>query len=289
MTTIITRLIGGLGNQLFQYAAARSLALKHGAEVKLDLSGFERDGLRRYELGSYPIAAAQASAAELAVAAPASSGLLARIAAKLAGPRPRHYREAHFHFDPGLARQRPALYMDGYWQSERYFADIANTLRRELTPRDDMEPENARIAEAIGSAQAVSLHVRRGDYVANAHTNAYHGVCSLHYYYDAVASITAAVPEAHFFVFSDDHAWTRENLDTGRPTTFVEANQADRGFRDMQLMSMCKHHIIANSSFSWWGAWLNPSPSKVVICPTRWFAGDDKDTSDLIPSAWVRL
>lgn len=288
--TIITRLIGGLGNQLFQYAAARALALRHGGSVKLDLSGFESYGLRRYELGSYPIAASEASADELAaVAAPPPSGLVARIVARLSGPNPSHYREPHFHFDPNLSRQALPLYIDGYWQSERYFADAREPLVRELTPRDPLEPDNARTADMIRGTQAVSLHVRRGDYVTNARTNAYHGVCSLDYYRAAVAHLAAAVPNPHFFVFSDDHAWTRENLTTGHPTTFVDANPADRGFRDLQLMSMCRHHIIANSSFSWWGAWLNPSPSKIVTAPARWFAATDKDTSDLIPEGWVRL
>ncbi len=293
--TIITRLIGGLGNQLFQYAAARALALRHGTTVKLDLTGFESYGLRRYELGSYPIAATIAAPEEIAaISAPPPAGLIGRLAARLKGPKPGHYREPHFHYDPGLAAQALPLYMDGYWQSERYFADAAATLRRELTPHAPLEPENARIADmiqgaVIRGATAVSLHVRRGDYVTNAHTNAYHGVCSLDYYRAAVAHVTATCPDAHFFVFSDDHGWTRDNLTTGRPTTFVEANPADRGFRDMQLMAMCRHHIIANSSFSWWGAWLNPAPDKIVVAPARWFAADDKDTSDLVPKAWVRL
>ena len=288
--TIITRLIGGLGNQLFQYAAARALALRHGAAVKLDLTGFEAYGLRRYELGNYPIAAQVARAEEIAaIVRPVPAGIFARIMTRLQGPLPSHYREPHFHYDEGLARQKLPLYMDGYWQSDRYFADAADILRRDLSPLDPLEPENARVAELIRSCSAVSLHVRRGDYVTNSHTNAYHGVCSLDYYRTAVAHVCAALPEAHFFIFSDDHDWTRTNLDLGYPATFVEANPPDRGFRDIQLMSMCHHHVIANSSFSWWGAWLNPSPNKIVVAPQRWFAGTDKNTDDLVPAGWVRL
>jgi hypothetical protein len=288
--TIITRLIGGLGNQLFQYAAARAMALKAGASVKLDLSEFDTDILRRYELGSYAIAAVPASSDDLAaITTPAPTGLVSNLKVRLRGAKQSHYREAHFHFDPNVMRQRLPLYMDGYWQSERYFRDVADTIRRDLTPRDPLEPENAAIAAQINRTNAVSLHVRRGDYVTNAVTNAYHGVCSIDYYRAAVAYITTHAPDPYFFVFSDDLAWARENLVIGHPTTFVEANPPDRGFRDMQLMSMCRHHVIANSSFSWWGAWLNPSNDKIIVAPARWFAQDKKNTDDLLPAEWVKL
>ncbi|PZU91914.1 MAG: alpha-1,2-fucosyltransferase [Chelatococcus sp.] len=291
MSTVTVRLIGGLGNQLFQYAAARALAKRHGAEVKLDLSGFESYGLRRYELGAYPIAATVATADELARigAPPQRSGFLGRLAGRLM-PRPaHHYREPHYRYDPQLARQPLPIFMDGYWQSELYFADAADVLRLELTPKEPLEPANADVADKIRQTKAVSVHVRRGDYVSNAHTNTYHGVCSLDYYRAAIAHIQANVTDAHLFIFSDDHDWTRDNLKFDLPTTYVTANSADRGFRDMQLMSLCKNHVIANSSFSWWGAWLNPSPSKIVVAPARWFAAGDNDTRDLLPEGWVRL
>lgn len=287
--SVTVRLIGGLGNQLFQYAAARSLALRHGASVKLDLSGFETYGLRRYELQSYPIAATIASADEVAAfSAARPTGLIARVLARLR-PAPHVYREAHFHYDPGLLAQALPVYLDGFWQSERYFAEAAETIRRELTPLAPLEPENAAVAAEIDGALAVSLHVRRGDYVSNAHTNSYHGVCSLDYYRKAVAAVAQKVGAPHLFVFSDDHDWTRENLAFEWPTTYVTANPADRGFRDMQLMARCRHHVIANSSFSWWGAWLNPRPDKVVVAPQAWFANSPNDTRDLIPAGWVRL
>ena len=290
MSHVTVRLLGGLGNQLFQYAAARALALRYGAELRLDLSHYEDDGKRRYELGAYPIAARIATPEELAPFGTREppTGFLGRIMQRLRPP-PNVYREAHFHYDEKLAAQRPPVYLDGYWQSERYFADAAAQLRQELSPQAPLEPENARIAAAIDAATAVSLHVRRGDYVTDSHTNAYHGVCSLDYYRAAVALIRQRVPDAHLFVFSDDHDWTRENLALDLPTTYVTANPPDRGFRDMQLMTRCRHHVIANSSFSWWGAWLNPAPDKIVVAPARWFAAGDNDTRDLVPSAWVRL
>jgi hypothetical protein len=291
MLTVTIRLMGGLGNQLFQYATARALALRHGAEVVLDLSHYEEDRLRRYELGSYPIAARIATAAELR-SSKAAGGLRAiaeRLLGRAPGPAAPAYHEPHFHFDPLVLQQRPPVHLIGYWQSERYFVDAAEVLRREFSPQAPLEPENARIAAAIATTNAVSLHVRRGDYVSNAHTNAYHGVCSLDYYRAAVAHIRREIPDAHLFVFSDDHEWTRRNLAPDLPTTYVTANPADRGFRDLQLMSRCRHHVVANSSFSWWGAWLNPSPDKMVIAPARWFASAEHDTRDLVPATWLRL
>ena len=200
-----------------------------------------------------------------------------------------HYREPHYHFDPALAELKPPILLDGYWQSERYFAGVAGTLRRELTPHEPLDDANARLADEIQNVNAISLHVRRGDYVGNPHTNAYHGTCSLDYYYQAVAHIADRVERAHLFVFSDDHQWTVDNLRLNLPTTYVTANPASRGFRDMQLMSMCRHHVVANSSFSWWGAWLNAKGGKIVVAPKQWFAQSDNDTRDLIPSDWVRL
>lgn len=291
MTTVTVRLIGGLGNQLFQYAAARALALRHNAQVKLDLTGFETYGLRRYELASYSIAAGIATAEELKAVGTEQPriGLLTRLIGRLKASPLHHYREPSYNFDPKLAEQPLPLLMDGYWQSERYFSDSADILREELTPREPLDPVNAELAERIRATTAVSLHVRRGDYVSDAHTNAYHGVCSLDYYRAAVTHIRDRVPDAHLFVFSDDHDWTRGNLQLDLPTSYVTANSADRGFRDLQLMSMCRHHIIANSSFSWWGAWLNPAPDKIVAAPKLWFAKGGNDTRDLLPPAWVQL
>lgn len=293
---IITRLIGGLGNQMFQYAAGRALSLRMGVELKVDTSGFETYGLRRYELGAYPIAAEIASPEELAlvgggVPAPRSRwrSVLHRWIGGSSVPSPALYREPHFPFDADLARQSPPIYMDGYWQSERYFSDVAEILRRDLTPREPLDPVNAETASEIVGSEAVSLHVRRGDYVTNAHTNAYHGTCSLDYYRAAIEHIGSHVASPRLFVFSDDADWTRKNLNTDLPTTYVSANPPDRGFRDIQLMSLCRHHVIANSSFSWWGAWLNPRSDKIVVAPSQWFAAGGNDTRDLVPDRWVRI
>ena len=289
---IITRLIGGLGNQMFQYAAARALALRCQVPLKLDITGFAMYADRRYELGALAISAQPASHEELRC-----FGIKDGVAGKAGrwwrslvrrgtGPV---YREAHFHFDPRWTRLEAPVYLEGYWQSEKYFREIADLLRREYTTLEAMNAENARLAEVIDSSEAVSVHVRRGDYVTNPRFNSYHGTCSLEYYAGAMAHIAERVSGARFFIFSDDQDWTRGNLRGNFPMVFVEANPPERGHADMQLMRRCRYHIVANSSFSWWGAWLADSPRKIVVAPERWFRTTEVDDRDLIPETWVRL
>ncbi|MGO4666598.1 alpha-1,2-fucosyltransferase [Bosea sp. 2RAB26] len=303
MTTITTRVIGGLGNQMFQYAAARALALRRGAKVQLDLSAFDTYTLRKFELGSFPIQALPAPPAETQPSrleprsgALSLGGTLIRSALaavyRFSGRRAAddtRYAEPHFHFDRKLAEQALPLHMVGYWQSERYFSDAADIIRAELTSVVPLEVENAAIAAEIKRVESVSVHVRRGDYVNDATTNAVHGSCSLDYYRRAIDFMCERLTSPHVFVFSDDQKWVQDNLRFNLPITYVNANPPDRGYRDMQLMSLCRHHVIANSSFSWWGAWLNPSKDKIVVAPERWFASDELDTRDLLPERWVRL
>ena len=135
---------------------------------------------------------------------------------------------------------------------------------------------------------AVSLHVRRGDYVSDPKTKAILGVCSLDYYRAAIAHIAERIESPAFFVFSDDIAWAKANLEIPFPCEYVDHNQGQQSYNDMHLMSLCKHHIIANSSFSWWGAWLNPRKDKIVIAPENWFANNE-DAKDLIPPESVKL
>jgi hypothetical protein len=295
---VVVGLIGGLGNQMFQYATGRALALRCGAALKLDLARFASYRKRRYELDALSICAGPASKADLA-----RFRLGPEPPNALHGPWPERlrrlrygivrvapvYHERQFHFDVDVLALRAPVYLSGHWQSEKYFAEFAEVLREELAPRERLEGENAAIAAQIDATTAVSLHVRRGDYVTEPGTNRYHGLCSIDYFRSAAQFIAERVGAIHLFVFSDDLEWCRDNLKLGMPTTFVAANAPDRGFRDMQLMARCRHHVIANSSFSWWGAWLNPSPAKVVVAPHRWFDAGTGDTRDLIPASWVRM
>jgi hypothetical protein len=291
---VITRLIGGLGNQMFQYAAGRAIAQHYNATLLLDVSGFENYDLRRYELGDFKIDARPAAKEELEQfsVGPDKTGILSRLFKKFnAATNPLIYKEPSFTYDPQVRSLKPSVYLDGYWQSEKYFHEVANLLREELTLRAPLDSANAEMAGQIRQAgeKAVSLHVRRGDYVSNAETAQYHGVCSLDYYRSAIAYVAERVQDPHFFIFSDDHEWVNANLHVGYDTTFVQVNGPDRGICDMTLMKSCSHHIIANSSFSWWGAWLNPLPGKIVIAPQQWFKQAGNDTRDLLPESWVKL
>jgi hypothetical protein len=179
--------------------------------------------------------------------------------------------------------------LKGYWQSPKYFAPIENMIRRDLRVRTPLSGENKAIAGRIGDSVAVSLHVRRGDYVTSEITSQYHGTCGAEYYYKAEQLLRDRLGRFILFVFSDEPAWAEANLRFASSTVFVRHNGPDQHHEDMRLMSMCKHHIIANSTFSWWGAWLCQNPEKIIVAPKNWFREAGHRTDDLIPPDWIRL
>ena len=287
---IVIRLCGGLGNQLFQYATGRRLAYLRRAELVLDLGWYARtpssDTPWTYQLGHYPIQARSTTWGE-AVWCVLHGGTRLRSMSFLP-QRWIYYREQGFEFDPEVLNLNDDTYLDGYWQSYRYFEDSADLIRAELAPVAPLERNDEVIATMIAGGDAVSLHVRRGDYVTNQAAGGAHCLCSLDYYKSAVEQVLMHVARPHFFVFSDDSAWARANLFLPSPATFVDHNGPDSAFQDLRLMALCNHHITANSSFSWWGAWLNPSPNKIVVTPHKWFA-DQRNTEALTPTTWMRI
>jgi hypothetical protein len=289
---IVVKLIGGLGNQMFQYAIARSLADRYNVVLKLDLSGYEQYALRHYELGGFNIRAEIADRPDMDFfkVNTQQRSVLQRIKTYLPfSRRGSVFREAAFVFDERVLSIKPPVYLDGYWQTERYFIHNSEALRRDFTLRQRLDERNGEMLAQIKETNAVSLHIRRGDYLSDSRTNDFHGVCSLEYYHAAIHIIAKRVENPHIFIFTDDHEWAKNNLDFKYPSTLVDVNSGDQGILDMMLMCHCKHHIIANSSFSWWGAWLNPSPEKIVIAPKSWFRNAPHDTSDLLPKAWITL
>lgn len=291
---VIVKLLGGLGNQMFQYATGRAVASRLDVELLLDVSAFAHYDLRRYELDDWNITARLATSEELARSgvAAAHPSFFDRIARFLRIDLPVNcFREASFTYDPRILEVSSPVYLDGYWQSERYFLDIEKKLRQEFQLKASIDANNHSFKKKIDNLgkQAVSLHVRRGDYVTNAQTASYHGVCSLDYYRAAVNYIAEQVSDPCFFVFSDDLEWVQTNLNIKQPIVLVDANGPDKGAADMALMMACRHHIIANSSFSWWGSWLNPLNDKIIVAPKKWFGRANHDTTDLIPDSWVRL
>lgn len=289
--------MGGLGNQMFQYAAGRQLSSLHNSQLKLDISMLEANGIstpREYELKHLSITAEIATFAEIDSLRRQGESFVLRIlsaGSQLVGrkrPLPGDYREPHFNYDSNFSATPDDCYLDGYWQSERYFAAVAGEIRKEFTVCDPIEGRNLELAIRIEETESVSLHVRRGDFVTNPETASFHGICGLEYYDHAIKRISDAVNHPEFFVFSDDPNWVQDNLKIPFPTTIITHN-GYHGHEDLRLMSLCRYNIIANSSFSWWGGWLNRNPDKIIVAPSRWFTNPEIDTRDLLPESWLRI
>ena len=290
---VISNLIGGLGNQMFQYAAGRALALRLGVQLKLDTRDFSGYPLHQgFELRKlFDSNVEIASKDDLKVVLGwQKAKLVQRI---LKRPQLKRFRcksyviEPSFNYWAGINTLKENIYLDGYWQSEQYFAEFADKIREDFTFKLPLSNQNFCIAKKISQVNAVSLHVRRGDYISNK-KNAFIGVCSLEYYKVAIKRIKNQVNNPVFFIFSDDINWVKNNLVLDKTTVFVSHNLGSESYNDMRLMSLCKYNIIANSSFSWWGAWLNTDPNKIVIAPKQWFA-NGQDTSDLMPENWLKM
>ena len=286
---VIVRLEGGLGNQLFQYATGRTIALATGRDLLLDTSAYREDRLRSYQLDRFAIAARPLRRGDVPYLKLRRSRLGAILPRRSRVEIVREVFPARVPVWPEAPVDDAGTpYLIGYWQSERYFAPIADTIRREVRVNAAPEGRNARLLDEIAASDAVAIHVRRGDYVSNPAATAYHGLCGLDYYRAAIRRLAGSVPRPHCFVFSDDLDWVRANLDTGHPTTFVGHN-TDTPWEDLRLMAACRHFIVANSSFSWWGAWLGEWPGKEVIAPARWFQADHGGEGEIVPSEWLRM
>jgi hypothetical protein len=280
---IISRLFGGAGNQLFQYAAGRALADRLGCDLVLDSRYVAGSQDRGDCFGHFQ----NARFKRTDVLPPAKSdGMLRYGLWRLFGRAPRLYRERGKAFDPRVLALPPGSYLHGYWQSPRYFENIKEQLRQDLAFTTPLDAPNAVIAQQIAEARMpVSFHVRRGDYIS---AGAY-AACTSEYYRTAAARLAQQLGPLTCFVFSNDPAWARENLALGQETVVVDINNEATGHFDLHLQSLCAHHVIANSTFSWWAAWLNPSAQKKVIAPHRWFSKGEEDNPDLIPDDWFRL
>jgi hypothetical protein len=287
---IIVKLKGGLGNQMFQYAIGRRLSEYYHTTLKVDISLYQDEGSditpREYQLDKFFTTAEIARPGDLKFFFTAGS-LLNK--AKKFLRHGKYIAEQSFRFNPEFLHFGKNCYLDGYWQCERYFSDISGLIRGEFRLKQPFDSKNRHLANLIESVNAVSLHIRRGDYVENPVTKEFHGSCSPEYYEKAVQHIGSKIKDPHFFVFSDDPAWVTNNFRINFPMTIVDNNNETNGFEDMRLMSICKDHIIANSSFSWWGAWLNGREQKIVIAPQKWFNDPSKDTSTIIPENWLKI
>jgi hypothetical protein len=302
---ITMSLIGGLGNQMFQYAAGKALAERHGVPLALDISGFRDYALRPFLLDRLLVPEAIASVQTEPAERPEINftrakwkGRIDRLFGKAGLPKlassPNEYREPHFHYDPLFEALGPRMSLFGYFQSERYFNSIAGDLRNWFSPREPLGDVAAAALKRIEASRLpVSVHVRRGDYLKPG-THEVHGILGESFYrqvFDRLESMIGL--EAEIFIFSDDPAAAEQvlNFIPGSRLNHVRGDP-ERPWEDMALMARCRHHVIANSSFSWWGAWLNPSPDKIVVAPRAWFVATElskRNTSDLYPAGWILI
>lgn len=268
---IIVKIIGGLGNQLFQYSYAKKLQTL-GYHVKLDISCFETYELHSgYGLDKYNIDLDVATSRELSDFK--VDGLLPRVRKKLHLEDKNIFYERQLSFNKIFLEPRAHSYIEGYFQTEKYFSSIREILVKQLSPNMEMSQytyDLKKLIIEIGMThQTVSVHIRRGDYL-NPQNSKIYSNCSLNYYQIALEKMSQKFGEVKFFIFSDDIKWVEENLNI--ENSFLVDNKKGRlPHEDLYLMSQCNHNIIANSSFSWWGAWLNQYQHKVVIAPAQWF------------------
>lgn len=285
---IISRLKGGLGNQLFQYAVARHLAIKNHDKLWLDASYFTNYKLHSYSLGAFKIQANILSSQQLGTFLE-QTHLVKRIIAQLSSqPTFQIIQERTHNFDSQILELQENLLLDGFWQSPKYFAAIQKTLRQDFQLALLQTGLDKQLAKKMTNPVSVSLHVRRGDYVTDPSASQ-HGTCDLKYYQSCINYMNACLIRPHFFIFSDDYEWSLKNFRFLKKVTFVHHNQADKNYNDLRLMSQCHHHIIANSTFSWWAAWLSEYSGQITLAPKKWYADPQIETDDLIPKNWKRL
>lgn len=285
----IFQLMGGLGNQMFQYAAARSLSLHTDITVKFHFDDPYKFVKRTYNLKVFNGQVEMASKKELSNTKPKRRW--EKKWWQLQGKNPNASlvtEKKDYEFDSDFFNIPDGSYLYGFWQSELYFKNCETAIRKDFAFIN--EPSNVNIywLQKIQACNAVSVHIRRGDYISVAVANTIHGICGMDYYNKAINYIKERIEAPVLFFFSDDIEWVKQHMKVPLPCFYVDANDESTNYEDLRLMSACKHHIIANSSFSWWGAWLNANSEKIVLAPEKWL-NNNISTPDLIPSNWQCL
>lgn len=292
---IYSYLQGGLGNQLFQYAIARALSEHYQVDFALDRSWFAipQDGAtpRQFQLELLSIPKISYSNSPF----PKKPSRLQRFLQNTLSSGPIiHYQKNAFDFDSTLFNLRNIknrdLYLSGYWQGFPYIEAIYPILQKDFELRASTSLHYQPYLQQIANSKSVMVHIRRGDYIDSPSAAQFHGVLPLDYYLKAISAIQSSKADAHFYVFSDDLPWAKAALPTNLKMTFVEnSSQEDAAAQELQLMRACKHHIIANSSLSWWGAWLRKDADGLVFAPNRWIRDDKQSLINLLPPKWQQF
>lgn len=272
---IVVKLIGGLGNQLFQYATAKALALHKGQELYIDKSAFNNYELRAYGLHNFNVKVKIYKQ---------PSKIIRKLLVKFGVNT--NYKEQSFAYNSELFKIKSKnILLDGYFQCEKYFSEFRTEILKDLKIVSPLKKETQEQLKNIAKVNSVSIHIRRGDYLQNEK----HNTSKEDFYKDAMALIENKIENPVYFMFSDDMEWVKTNFKTNVETVYIDFNDANTDYEDLKLMTACKHNIIANSSFSWWAAWLNTNENKTVIAPQQWFNDESQDYSDVIPNTWIKL
>ena len=292
---IIAELTGGMGNQMFQYAAAKALSLHHHTELLLDVHSFYREVLpelevpRNFDLTNF-------SGVHETLITPYhplhnyKAYKKTPFSALIAPHKRKVYKEPFYHYDKNFLKARKDVMLKGGWQSEHYFALYKNEIRQAFAIKDEVIKRVKEISEKMKRENSVAVHIRRGDYLRLPIILAWHGVLDANHYNHAFAALKSKNDKPlSIYYFTDDPAWVQENLCRVWPGTIASKEYQTNGIEDFYLMSQCNHNIIANSSFSWWAAWLNNHPGKIVVAPIHWFGNAPFDTKDLYPETWMKV
>lgn len=288
----IIRIKSGLGNQMFQYALYKKLE-KYNSKLDIytsyEMNPNQHNG---YELENvFKLQPNIANREEINRLSDNNNSLLSRIRRKYWKIKKTHINEkTEFKYDENIFKNKN-VYLDGYWQSIEYFKDIEVELRNDFKFKYELDSKNKEILDKIKNSNSVSIHIRRGDYISERYINVFGNIATNEYYLKAIEIINKKVDNPTFYIFSNDIEWVKENLKIDGIVEYIDINSGRDSYKDMQLMSNCKHNIIANSSFSWWGAWLNNNKNKLIIAPKKWINRVDinSDEIELFYKNWILL
>lgn len=286
---IITNIYGGLGNQLFQYAFGKSLSIKQNKALKIDISSFSEYKLRSFLLNKFNIQYDIANSEELKHFNLSNKykRYIVLKAQRLLNYKSKYmFEKNEFHYSKDIFESN-AIYYFGYWQSYRYFEDIRDILLKEFVLTEPIDKQNNDTLIEINNSNSISLHVRRGDYIQISKRKNGNALCPISYYENAIELMKTKIENPHFFIFSDDIEWVKSHFKLNFKCDFIDFN-SDCPEKDLNLIKNCKHNIIANSTFSWWGAWLNDNDDKIVIAPHKWM-NNKEASNDLIPNNWIKI
>ncbi len=290
---IVIRLTGGLGNQLFQYAAAKALAIRNDEVLVLDIGTYFRESLPELEVSRdfelYNFIGINDEVTHKVESFNNLSKIFKFIQKNIPFKIKRYYKETSYNFNPNFFKLKKNIFLEGAWQSEKYFIEFKDILQENLVLKTNVIERVVDLAEKIKRQESVSVHVRRGDYLRKKIILEWHGVLELDYYQKALEIILKNNSSTKIYYFSDDIEWVENNLLPIYSGTIVSNKLSKNHFEDFHLMSSCKNNIVANSSFSWWAAWLNRNKSKIVIAPQKWFRTNKVDIKDLIPNSWIKI